>query len=132
MTIKKQVERYGPMAQFIPEGVRSGDLLTLSGQVALDNAGAMVGEGDIAAQVVQAYSNVQEVLRRFDATMDNIVDEMWLVTDIQNVMANIRTLWPLRAEAYGVADPEVSQTLVQVSGLAMPGLLIEIKCIARV
>jgi 2-iminobutanoate/2-iminopropanoate deaminase len=132
MAIEKQVVRYGPMEQFIPEGVRSGDLLTLSGQVSLDASGAVVGEGDIAAQVVQAYKNVKEVLSHFDATMDNIVDEMWLVTDISNVMASMGTVWPLRAEAYGVANPDVSQTLVQVGGLAMRGLMIEVKCIARV
>ena len=107
-------------------------LLTLSGQVSIDDAGELIGPDDIAAQVKQAYANVKEVLTHFDATKDNIVDEMWLVTDVADVMANMATVWPLRAEAYGNKDPEVSQTLVQVGALAMAGLLIEIKCIARV
>ncbi|WP_457652866.1 hypothetical protein [Rhodocaloribacter sp.] len=52
------------------------------------------------------------------------------MTDMQNTMTNIEALFGIRAEACGKA-PEVSQTLVQVAGLVMPELLIEIKCVAH-
>ena len=55
---------------------------------------------------------------------------MWLVTDVQDVMGRIEEIFRIRAEAYG-KNPDVTQTLVQVTGLVMPDLLIEIKCIAH-
>ncbi|MEL7363844.1 MAG: RidA family protein, partial [Bacteroidota bacterium] len=91
----------------------------------------LVGEGDLAAQTRQAYANVQEVLAHFGATMDHVVDETWYVTDIGATMANVGELFGIRAEAYG-ENPEVAQTMVQVAGLVMPMLSIEIKCVARV
>lgn len=129
MPSNKRVVRVGPLKDIIASGVRVDNLVTLSGQVSLNADGSVVGNGDIAAQVRQSYMNVQEVLVEFGATMQNVVDEMWLVTDIQNVMVNINQLGVIRSEVYG-KDPEVTQTLVQVSGLVMPELLIEIKCIA--
>jgi 2-iminobutanoate/2-iminopropanoate deaminase len=90
----------------------------------------VVGEGDLAAQLTQAYVNVREVLEQFGASMENIVDEMWLVTDVQNAMANVERLFEIRNEALG-GNADVTQTMVQVAGLVMPELLIEIKCMAR-
>lgn len=129
MSSSKQVVRVGPLKDIIPSGVRLGNLLTLSGQVSLDADGKIVGDGDIVAQVAQTYANVEEVLAEFGASAQNIVDEMWLVTDIQDAMKNIGQLGKIRSAVYG-KDPAVTQTLVQVSGLVMPELLIEIKCIA--
>ena len=63
--------------------------------------------------------------------MDNIVDETWFVTDVNEIMANAETIFKSRAEAYG-GLPEVSQTLVQVAALILPELKIEIKCIAHI
>ncbi len=131
MSSSKQVVRIGPLKDIIASGVRVDNLLTLSGQVSLNAEGQVIGVGDIGAQVRQSYINIQDVLVEFDATMKNVVDEMWLVTDIQDVMANINQLGAIRSEVYG-RDPEVTQTLIQVSGLVMPELLIEIKCIALV
>jgi enamine deaminase RidA (YjgF/YER057c/UK114 family) len=96
----------------------------------LDGEGNVVGAGDIGAQVRQTYANVEEVLSEFGASMDHIADEMWFVTDLAVVMGNIEALFGIRAEAYG-GNPDVTQTLVQVAGLVMPELLIEIKCIAH-
>ena len=130
MVADKQVARFGPFKDFIANGVRIGDVLYLSGQVSVDDTGAVVGDGDLAAQVRQAYANVADVLARFDATMANVADEMWLVTDMQAAMGNIEELFTIRAEAYG-GNPDVTQTMVQVAGLVMPELMIEIKCIAH-
>jgi len=61
--------------------------------------------------------------------MDNIVDETWFVTDIDDCMSKVEALFVERERLYGKA-PEVSQTLVQVAGLVDPTFKIEIKCIA--
>ena len=101
MTANRQVVRIGPFKDFIADGVKIGDALYLSGQVSLDNDGNVIGAGDLGAQVRQAYVNVKEVLAEFDATMENIVDEMLLLTDIQEAMGNIDQLFGIRAEASG-------------------------------
>ena len=131
MATAKQVVRFGPFQDYIASGVGRGQALYLSGQVSVDGEGNVVGANDLAAQVRQAYANVAEVLDKFGATMDDIVDEMWLVTDMQATMGHIEELFMIRAEAYG-KNPEVTQTLIQVAGLVMPELMIEIKCIAHV
>jgi 2-iminobutanoate/2-iminopropanoate deaminase len=99
--------------------------------VSLDEKGKIVGPNDVAAQVRQAYANVAEVLAKFGATMDDVVDETLFVTDIAAVMGNAEEVFRVRAEAYG-GEPQVSQTLVQVAALVMPELMVEIKCVAYV
>ena len=131
MTHERQVARFGPFKDFIANGVRHGDTIYVSGQVGTDSEGKLAGSGDLAAQVRQSYANVEEVLRHFGATMDDVVDETWFVTDIGATMGNVGELFGIRAEAYG-RNPEVAQTMIQVSGLVMPGLSVEIKCVARV
>lgn len=127
----KQVVRIGPYADYIASGVRVGNVTTLSGQVAVDDSGQVVGPGDLIAQTKCAYGHVKTVLGEFGARMDDIVDEMWLVTDIQDAMSKLDPLFAARAEAFG-GKADTSQTMVQVAALVDPALLIEIKCIAHV
>ena len=128
MTISKQTYRSGPYKDLIANGVQVDNVLYLSGQVGIDAAG-VVGDG-IAEQARLAYVNIQEVLSKFGATMDNIVDETVFVTDMSEIMSNMESVYGHRAAAYG-GLPEVCQTLVQVAALVMPELKIEIKCIAH-
>ena len=64
------------------------------------------------------------------ANLDNVVDETWFVTDMEQLMAEFKQVYAVRQQAYGTI-PETTQTLVQVGALAMPELLVEIKCIAH-
>ena len=91
----------------------------------------MIGVGDVAAQLRQAYSNVVEVLAEFDASPDSIIDETWFVTNIEDVMANVERLISIREEMLGSSTRDVAHTLVEVSRLVELELLIEVKCIAR-
>ena len=127
MAIEKKVFRNGPYADLFCQGVRVGDTLYMAGQVGTDENGA-APEG-LVAQMKHAYAHVQSVLAEYGVTMDNVVDETWFVTDIDNTMAKVGDLFAARAEIYG-KKPEVSQTLVQVAGLVDPSFKIEIKCVA--
>ena len=127
MTIEKKVFRSGPYADLFCQGVRVGETIYLAGQVGTDDNGA--APEDLVAQMKNAYANVQSVLNEYGATMDNVIDETWFVTDIDNTMAKVEDLFAARAEIYG-KKPEVSQTLVQVAGLVDPSFKIEIKCVA--
>ena len=131
MAIEKAVARFGPFARFIANGVRVGNVIHLSGQVGLDAEGKVVGAGDTAAQVRQAYVNIAETLEKFGATMADIVDETFFVTDIAGIMADAKAVFGARTEAYG-GEPEVTQTMVEVAALVMPELRVEIKCVAYV
>ena len=130
MAIEKTTYRAEPFQDIMAEGVRVGDQLTLAGQVAMDQAGNVVGVGDIVAQFAQCYANLQHLLSEFGADLSNVVDEMIFVTDFDAVMSNIEPLTALRTELFGGAA-EASQTMVEVSRLVFPGLMVEVKCIAR-
>ena len=130
MAVNKKVVRFGPFKNAVANAVQAGNIIYLSGQVSVDNAGNFVGINDLAAQVEQAYNNIGDVLARLDASLDNVVDETWFVTDIEQVMANFQQIYTVREQAYGTI-PATTQTLVQVGALAMPELMVEIKCIAH-
>ncbi len=129
MSIGKKTYRSGPFKDIFAQGVQIKNVIYLAGQVGVDEAG--IPGAEITEQVKIAYSNIRKVLSEFGATMDNIVDETWFVTDVNEIMANGETVFGTRAEAYG-GLPEVSQTLVQVAALILPDLKIEIKCIAHI
>lgn len=131
MDMEKQIERSGAFQEYIAEAVKVGNVMYISGQVSLDEQGNLVGENDMKAQVDKAYSNIAELLKKFKLSMDNIVDETWFVTDVAHTMENIDELFEVRRKRYG-KFPEVANTVVEVKGLVMPELLIEIKCIAHI
>ena len=127
MSINKKLYRSGPYADLFSQGVQVGNALYMAGQVGTDESGQ--APDDLVEQMSLAYGLVKDVLSQFDANMDNIVDETWFVTDIDDCMAKVEELFKERQRLYGKA-PEVSQTLVQVAGLVDPSFKIEIKCIA--
>jgi enamine deaminase RidA (YjgF/YER057c/UK114 family) len=128
MTLTKQVFRSGPYADLIAQGVKVGNILYLSGQVGMDEAGNI--PTTMAEQTVLAYANIRAVLAEFGAGLDNIVDETFLVTSVEETHENLKAIYGARAEAYGTT-PEVTQTLIGVAGLVLPKLKLEIKCIAH-
>ena len=127
MSIEKKAFRSGPYADLFCQGVRVGDTLYMAGQVGTDENGAT--PDDLLLQMKQAYGHVRSVLLEYGGTMENVVDETWFVTNIDDTMAKVGDLFAARAEIYG-KKTEVSQTLVQVAGLVDPSFKIEIKCIA--
>jgi len=130
MAATRRVVREGAFRKIIADGVQVGDTIYLSGQVSVDGEGRTVGAGDTAAQLRQAYGNVRAVLESFGATMADIVDETLFVTDIEGFLADADGLFALRAEMFG-GEPQISQTLVEVSRLGSADWLLEIKCVAR-
>ncbi|MEZ7819389.1 MAG: enamine deaminase RidA (YjgF/YER057c/UK114 family) [Candidatus Azotimanducaceae bacterium] len=128
MTINKKSFRNGPYAALMAQAVQVGNILYLSGQVGMDDNGK--APADITEQTALAYSNIKSVLAEFGANMSNIVDETYFVTDVQEVMKNVGSVFAVRESAYG-QPPEVCQTLIGVSALVDPALKIEIKCVAH-
>jgi 2-iminobutanoate/2-iminopropanoate deaminase len=110
------------------QAVKVGDTIYVSGQVSHDDGGNIVGQGDMEAQMRQAYANIRKVLSQYGATMDNIVDEILFVTDMNNAFA---AAVKCRNEVF-FGSPVVASTIVQIQRLAFPELMIEIKCVAKV
>ena len=109
------------------QAVKVGDTIYISGQVSHDDEGKIVGRGDMEAQMRQAYANIQEMLKKYGATMDNVIDEVLFVTDMNTAFA---AAVKCRQEVFS-GQPVVASTIVQIQRLAFPDLMIEIKCVAK-
>lgn len=98
----------------------------VSGQVAADSAGNVVGVGDYIAQTEQAYENLRVALAAAGATFADVTKmTVYVVGLTPPVRASIG---PVRAKFFTTAPP--ASTLVGVSALADPGWLIEVEAIA--
>lgn len=101
-------------------------LLMTAGQVALDPQGNLVGKGDMAAQTEQVYQNLQAILEAHGAALSDIVKVNTYITD----MSLLSQFAAVRARFMGDLAP--TSTLVEVSRLALPDLLVEIEVTAVV
>ena len=99
----------------------------LAGQVALDREFGIVGGDDLGEQTTAAMRNVELALTAAGASWDDVVRRTIYTlhpTEYQTITAAID-------DVTGGAD-HPAQTIVGVTGLAVPGLLIEIECTAVV
>jgi enamine deaminase RidA (YjgF/YER057c/UK114 family) len=99
-----------------------GRWVATAGQVALDDAGQLVGPDDPQAQARQAFANLGRALAAAGASFADVIKLNYYVTDI----AMLPAVRAIRDEYVDTARPPAS-TAVQVSALAMPGLMIEIE-----
>lgn len=131
----KQVVAEGPFAEIIPDGVRVGEVIHLSGAVSIDAEGVPVHEGDFLAQNRQAYANIERTLAAFGAGMGNVVKETVFLTDVSMAMGSEDAPWQayaaMRDEIYVGGGSQVAQSMIQVAGLVMPQLLVEIEVVAH-
>ena len=127
MTIDKKLLRNGPYADLFSQGVQVGNTLHMAGQVGTNAEGK--APDSLVDQMKNAYQHVESVLKEFNCTMDNVVEETWFVTDMHECMTQVQELFAARHAIYG-KPPEVAQTLVQVVALVDPSFKIEIKCVA--
>ena len=92
-----------------------------------EDTGDFMHVGDFAAQLRYAYSKLKNVLAKNGATMADVVKQVTYVTDIRHG----RESTAIRTEAYGDA-PLPAHTMLNVTQLAWPGMLVEIDIIAMV
>jgi 2-iminobutanoate/2-iminopropanoate deaminase len=124
---------YNPDTMNKPFGIFSnatlagpGRLYFISGQVAVDAQGRLVGRGDIRAQTRQVLGNIKAALAAVGGTMDDVACVNVFVVDMDHLQA----IHEVRAEYWQQEYP--ASTLVQVSRLVSPDYLIEINAIAVV
>lgn len=105
-----------------PAGAR---LVFVSGQVGLDARGELPGDGGIEAQVRQAFANLEAALRSVGSSTDRILKIGLYLTDA----AHLPALRRVRNEIIDLENPPAS-TLLLVSGLFRPDLLVEVEATA--
>jgi len=103
----------------------TGRLIAISGQVALDETGQLVGLGDPEAQARQVFENLRRCLAAADATFADVVKLTVYVTDL----ATMTAVRAVRDEYVDTTRPPASSA-VQVAGLVLPELLLEIDALA--
>jgi enamine deaminase RidA (YjgF/YER057c/UK114 family) len=106
----------------------SGRLAFVSGQVAMDADGKLVGEGDLRAQATQALRNLHGVLRALGAGWADVVRFGWYVLDVTEVQA-IRDARDEQIRPALGDRPNPASTLVQVASLFRPEFLVEVDAV---
>ena len=106
--------------------MEGGRLLYVSGQVAWDTSGNIVGKGDVGAQARQTFRNLRQVLQAAGGDLGSLMKMTTYITRIEDR--------PAVAEARGeVFDGEVpASTLIVVKSLFHPDFLVEIEGVAVV
>jgi enamine deaminase RidA (YjgF/YER057c/UK114 family) len=106
--------------------VTRGRTVYIAGQIARDQSGKIVGQGDFRAQTQQVFENLKAALAAVGADFTHVVKLNMYVLDI----SQRPTLAEVRDRYVNTANPPAS-TLVEVRKLALPELLIEIEAVAH-
>ena len=114
-----------PISHFT-DAVRAGDLLYVSGIVAVDGEGRLVGGDDVIAQTRQVFENIRAVLAAAGCGFGDVVKVTIFLADVDDrPLIN-----PVRQEVFGTTRP--ASTLVEVPRLAVAGAKVEIECVALI
>ena len=105
-------------------GVRVGDLIAVSGQVSVDETGAVVGAGDVAAQARQCFANIDRILGAAGASLADVVQLTGYLVDPAHAGAYL----DVRRSTFPV-DPPATATVV-VAALLGPAFLVEVQVLA--
>ena len=109
--------------------VSGGTTIYIAGQVAWDEDGQLVGEGDLEQQARQVFTNLVTALAEAGATPSDLVKVGIYVVD--HDLDKLKVIRGVRDQVLN-ADPPPASTLLGVERLALPDLLLEVDAIAVV
>ena len=109
--------------------ITSARQVHVSGQIAMTAAGEIVGKGDLAAQTEQVYTNLGHALAAAGARLSDVFKIVTYVVDLSP--AKVAAVRGVRSKHFG-DGPFPASTMVGVTGLVDPELLIEVEAIAAI
>jgi len=130
---QKTIELVNPSSVSTPHGYSQAAMIDLgnsrmviiSGQVALDAKGNLVGKDDLEKQTEQVFVNIKNIVEEVGGTMKDVIKLSYFTTDV----SKIQSIRNVRDKFITVQSPPAS-TLVQVSKLFRDDILIEIEATA--
>ena len=104
--------------------VRTGNLVEVSGTVAVDEHNVLIGEGSAYLQTKFILQKIEAVLKQAGAELKDVVRTRMFVTDISQ--------WEEYGRAHGefFKDIRPCTSMIEVKGLISPGYLVEIEATA--
>lgn len=108
--------------------VKAGDFLWMSGIVAFDETGKVVGGNDVGAQARQIFTIMQRRLAMFGCDLTSVIRLTTYLTTPMTDMTFTRKYWDVRQEFFGKHRP--ASTGMQVAALMLPELLVEVDAVA--
>lgn len=112
-------------SQAVTVDLGKSTMLILSGQVAFDKEGRLVGKDDITAQIQQVFTNIKNIVEAAGGSMKDVVKLNYYMTDVSQV----QVLRNIRDKFVNTNHPPAS-TLVQVNKLFRDDILVEIEATA--
>lgn len=109
--------------------VTGGATIFVSGQVALDKSGNLVGKDDFRAQVQQAFENLNAAIEAAGGTFEDVIKLNSYFVDMSP--ARLVEFREIRDKYVNVKNPPAS-TAVQVQRLFRPEFLVEVEAVAVV
>lgn len=114
-----------PLSHYV-DAVRWGDRLYVSGCVAIGPDGGVLAPGDVPAQVRVVHEYVGAALCAAGTDFAHVLKVVVYLTDVNDR----RAVNEVRKEFFG--DAHAASTLVEISGLVLPGLLVEMDAVAGI
>lgn len=130
-----QTEFTNPKGLSAPHGythvvaAKPGKMVFISGQVAMDAQGHLVGKGDLRAQTKQVFENLKTALVAAGASFDDVVKITWYVKGYSP--EKLSTLREVRDQYVNKEKPPAS-SLVGVAALFQDDYLVEVDAVAVV
>ena len=109
----------------ITAGERVGDTIYLSGMLAFEPDGTLVGPGDMYAQTIKVFSNIREAIESEGGSTKDLVKITTYLTD----MGEYGEFKRARTEVFGTTPP--ASTAVVSPALAVPGAVVEVEAVAQ-
>lgn len=106
--------------------VRVGNIVEVTGTAAVDDSGAVVGVGDAYAQTKFIITKIDRALHAAGASLEDVIRTRIFVTDI----SRWEEIGRAHREAFGAIKPATS--MIQISGLIEPDMMVEIEATAIV
>ncbi|HWQ38009.1 MAG TPA: RidA family protein [Burkholderiales bacterium] len=106
---------------------QGGVTVHVSGQIALDKDGSLVGKGDLRAQTQQVFENIRIILEEAGGSFNDVVKLTHYVVGLKP--ENRALITEVRNKYVNQANPPAS-TMIGIDALVMDGLLIEVEALA--